>query len=200
MDTIEEHKIYLLRTNFTQQDGKPVYKIGRTTQERFNRLRSYPKEYHFIYARSCIDSISIEKQILRIFNNKYTKVIGNEFFSGDEIEMIQYINNIIDEEKSSHITNNSQISGNNKELLSSLFGKPNLNNVILVNNNNYNNSKENNKLFECRKCKKNFGYKQSRWFHEKKCKINNNNNYNIKIEMEKLREEITKLQEELYNS
>lgn len=188
------------------ENGNPVYKIGRSCQLHLNRLNSYPKDFHFIYARVCIDSISIEKQILTLFNNKYVKTMGNEYFIGDGDEMLQDIHNIIDEEKSKskkQILNNTQ----NTEIVKEISNIEQNVNENLINNTQHKKSKCSicNKeyssqtsllnhrrvihgiirkpivIHKCKKCNKEYSMYKSKWKHEKSCKITNNINNNTTI-------------------
>ena len=102
----KEHKIYLLQTNFKYNDGAPVYKIGRTAQKGFTRFADYPQDYKFIYARGCIDSIQMEKQLLNVFRRKYVASLKNEYFSGNVNDMMKDIDEIIDDEQTQHQSQN----------------------------------------------------------------------------------------------
>jgi len=90
--------IYLLKTDLKTLDNLPLYKIGRSKQKNLARMKDYPKTYTLIYGRKCIDCIYVEKQILQLFIIKYNKYFKNEYFSGNETEMIYDIHMIINEE------------------------------------------------------------------------------------------------------
>jgi len=98
---IEEHKIYLIEiAGIYGENGAKVYKVGRTAEKGLNRLKNYTnaKKCVFIMARCCKDSIPTERKIIKLFNTKYKKVVGNEYFSGDWFEMVKDINNMLNAE------------------------------------------------------------------------------------------------------
>ena len=73
--------------------------------------------------------------------------------------------------------NNNQVLSSNNQVLSS-------NNQVLSINNQVLSSKK----YKCRYCDKSYDILQSRWFHEQKCKIKDDeNNDKLKIENNKLR-------------
>ena len=97
INEIQNHdKIYLLQTDINLNNGEPIYKVGRSSQVGIRRLFSYPETYRVCLVRVCIDSKSTEKAVLNKFQSKYKKVIGKEYFSGNELEMIHDINKEID--------------------------------------------------------------------------------------------------------
>lgn len=54
MNNILEHKIYLLKTCYVEENSAiPVYKIGRTCQSNLKRFEDYPKNFKLIYLRTC---------------------------------------------------------------------------------------------------------------------------------------------------
>jgi phage/plasmid-associated DNA primase len=83
-----------------------IFKIGRTTQSgdcrKITRLLSYNKYSNIEFIRQVNNDliISLETNIINIFNCKFELVEGNEWFKGDKNEMIKLINNIIDNENS----------------------------------------------------------------------------------------------------
>jgi len=92
---MEDHKIYLLKTDFTSNSGEFIYKVGRTNQRNLLRLKGYPKTFKLIYSRACFNSLLVETQILSVFIQKYKKHSGNEYFVGNVNEMICDIDKII---------------------------------------------------------------------------------------------------------
>ena len=79
-----------------------VYKTGKTKQERLNRINrlgQYPGDITVILVRKCpIENVDeIERLILSYFVKEFTKhQRGNEYFTGNENDMIKVINAIID--------------------------------------------------------------------------------------------------------
>jgi hypothetical protein len=114
--TVPSHLIYLLKTDLKTLDNLPLYKIGRSKQKNLARMKDYPKTYTLIYGRKCIDCIYVEKKILQLFIIKYNKYFKNEYFSGNETEMIYDIHMIINEE-SFKIVNKQTIIKNDITIL-----------------------------------------------------------------------------------
>jgi hypothetical protein len=114
--TDPSHLIYLLKTDLKTLDNLPLYKIGRSKQKNLARMKDYPKTYTLIYGRKCIDCIYVEKKILQLFIIKYNKYFKNEYFSGNETEMIYDIHMIINEE-SFKIVNKQTIIKNDINIL-----------------------------------------------------------------------------------
>ena len=50
---MEDHKIYLLKTDLIDNNGEFIYKVGRTNQRNLMRLNGYPKTFQLIYSRAC---------------------------------------------------------------------------------------------------------------------------------------------------
>jgi hypothetical protein len=103
---MNEHKIYLLKTHLKTENDEYLYKIGRTTQQHLIRLSDYPKTYKLILTRACIDCIYVENKIIKLFTKKYKKEFKNEYFIGDENEMINDINEIINDQQDNNSNNN----------------------------------------------------------------------------------------------
>jgi hypothetical protein len=85
--------IYLLQEREFVKSNKPIYKLGKSKQENVSRIRQYPKGSVLYYQTICIDCDSKETELIRLFNEKYTKhpEIGNEYFEGDYNEMLNDI-------------------------------------------------------------------------------------------------------------
>jgi len=85
--------IYLLKEREFIKTKENIYKIGRTFTLK-NRMKQYPKNSKIIIVQPCIDCITVEKELLEIFKNKYLKTdIGTEYFKGDAMDMVKTINN-----------------------------------------------------------------------------------------------------------
>jgi len=85
--------IYLLKTREFIRLNENVYKIGRSHNIQ-KRLTQYPKGSKLIYYVNCYDSNICEQILLEVFKNKFIqkKEYGNEYFEGEETEMINEIN------------------------------------------------------------------------------------------------------------
>lgn len=94
--------IYLiqLREFIEHTHKQKIFKIGKTTQKRFNRLNGYPKGSELIIWIKCQNCHKIENEIIQIFKNTFLhkKEYGNEYFEGDSMSMIKIICNIIENE------------------------------------------------------------------------------------------------------
>jgi hypothetical protein len=118
---MNEHKIYLLKTHLKTENDEYLYKIGRTTQQQLIRLSDYPKTYKLILTRACIDFIYIENKIITLFTKKYKKEFKNEYFVGDENEMVNDINEIINNQQDNN--SNSNNSNNNPSTTSADYSE-----------------------------------------------------------------------------
>lgn len=81
--------IYLIRVRESVRLNEPVYKIGRTKQEGFERFKGYPKGSELYHYTVCNDCIKIETTLLRSFREKYIPRtdLGAEYFEGDWVKM-----------------------------------------------------------------------------------------------------------------
>lgn len=92
--------IYLLQKPEEIKNNKNIYKIGRTKQEIFNRLKGYPKNSKLEFLININDSYNIVDLESKIINNLKKKFIfrsdyGKEYFEGNKKEIIDNINNTI---------------------------------------------------------------------------------------------------------
>ena len=98
---MELHYIYLLRPRENVNQGQNVYKIGKTVVNKFTlapaRVNQYGKGSELISINKCINAHEVEKEILKEFNNIFTKYeYGSEYFIGDCYKMNKIINEIIE--------------------------------------------------------------------------------------------------------
>lgn len=89
--------IYLIQLREFLKSGEPIFKVGRTQQENFKRFYQYPKGSKILFQMICDNPNEAEKEIIIILKNKYIfrKDIGNEYFEGNFINMIDDIYKII---------------------------------------------------------------------------------------------------------
>ena len=85
--------IYLIQERESFRCGDNVYKIGKTTQEPYKRMDNYPKSsisFMTIIVDNCSEA---ELDLLTLFRSKYVNEtrMGNEYFIGDPIEMMNDI-------------------------------------------------------------------------------------------------------------
>jgi hypothetical protein len=89
--------VYLIQLREFIKSGEQIYKIGRTNQENFKRFYQYPKGSKILFQIVCDNSKNVEKEIIINLKKKYIfrKDIGNEYFEGNFINMIDDIYKII---------------------------------------------------------------------------------------------------------
>jgi len=89
--------IYLLQTRECITQNKCIFKIGRTSQDELRRFNCYPRGSKLHLHISCFDGVTVEKNLVHLFNERYTNVIiyGTEYFEGDLCSMMKDILNII---------------------------------------------------------------------------------------------------------
>jgi hypothetical protein len=92
--------IYLLHTREFINAEKNIYKVGKTCKENLCRFNQYPKGSQLLLQTICSNCNICERKILKIFNKKFIKAkeIGNEYFEGDYLEMIDIINTVVKNE------------------------------------------------------------------------------------------------------
>ncbi len=92
--------IYLVKLRQFIKTNENIYKIGRTSQNCIKTISQYPKGSEIIIFRKCINSINLETELIKNFKIKYKhqESYGNQYFEGNEINMINDINNFIDNE------------------------------------------------------------------------------------------------------
>lgn len=95
--------IYLIQEREFIEDKKKknIFKIGKTTQDRFKRLNGYPKGSEIIIWIQCNNCHKIENEIIKIFKTTFLhkKQYGNEYFEGNCMTMVKIIFNTIENEK-----------------------------------------------------------------------------------------------------
>ena len=111
----EENKefIYLLQEREFIKTKEPIYKIGKTKQEKLKRIKSYPNGSELLFYIVCNNCDKIEKIIINKFKSHFIhkKEFGNEYFMGDYNSMIDTIYNII---RLSKMKDNKDINENNR--------------------------------------------------------------------------------------
>lgn len=90
--------IYLIKVRkFNNCDN--IYKIGKTTQHPFKRIKQYNKDSEVICIHKVNNCHDFEKSIIEKFDILFTKIvdIGKEYYLGDEKNMVKAINDIYSE-------------------------------------------------------------------------------------------------------
>jgi len=198
---MELQYVYLIQLREFVRLKEPVYKIGRTKQHNFLRVKQYPKDSNVLYQLSCDDCIICENQIIQLFKTKYIQRsdIGTEYFEGDYKSMRDDIFEIIKE--TSLITPNQlsieNIEGGFKSMEVDIFENINETSLITIEKNKKikfycekciygcDNKKDFNKhlssnkhkeekpslCFDCTLCHKSYAYKSGLSKHKKICKM-----------------------------
>ena len=83
--------VYIIQEREFIKEGRPLYKIGRTSQEPNKRYVAYPKDSALFMMMSVPNSKNAEKAIKSLFKKKFRqdRTIGVEYFEGDVEEMKQ---------------------------------------------------------------------------------------------------------------
>nr|QOI90460.1 hypothetical protein HWQ62_00324 [Pyramimonas orientalis virus] len=180
--------IYLLQTRESYRNNETIYKIGRTEQDSLTRFNTYPNGSKIFLHMYCLDSITLERQLINIFNTKYKNIhlYGREYFDGSLHDMLNTIMNHIgytcnyDESITRYHTKLQTCLNKENSLLEeirTLKHKLKIQheemNTLYVDESNitYNgiaNTQEKNDK-TCSKCKKIFTRKDHMKVHEKKC-------------------------------
>jgi hypothetical protein len=86
--------IYLVQEREFIKTEENIFKIGMTRRPNLERVNQYPKGSDLLIQIRCIDCITLEKELITIFKDKFIqrKDIGNEYFEGDSEIMIDLIN------------------------------------------------------------------------------------------------------------
>jgi len=98
--------IYLIQPE--ELIGTKRYKIGCSKKSDLSRPKSYKKNSRYLCIMECKNPRMIEQKIKEIFNDKFSKIAGNEFFEGEEKVMKKEFINIYLE----FIDNNSELENN----------------------------------------------------------------------------------------
>jgi len=94
-----------------------IYKIGKTKQKNLKRIQNYPNGTCLLFQIICKNCDLLERKIIDNFKKKYKlrKDVGNEYFEGNYIEMINDIYNIVFNNNSSNIEINENNKSNKKD-------------------------------------------------------------------------------------
>ena len=200
------------------------YKIGMSRKNDLSRLKSYHKGTRFISIMSCNNPLLLEGLIKNKFQNKYKLIAGNEYFEGDEKNMLNDFLQIIDENKNLKELENKEIIFNNldkeiknkKNLFCKICNKNYASLSSISNHNRIFHSNNNLKIqpelkpeikieknvYSCRKCKKIFTQKQNRWRHEQKCDLNIklDENKEVKDKHIELEKQLSELRDMIHKS
>jgi hypothetical protein len=90
--------VYIIQEREFVKEGRPLYKIGRTTQKPYQRFSNYPKGSIEFLCMNVPNCKKAEAIIKNKFNTKFKvdRDIGVEYFEGDIDEMKKEFINLID--------------------------------------------------------------------------------------------------------
>jgi hypothetical protein len=75
--------------------GTNRYKLGCSSKANLDRLKSYKRNSHLLCSYKCTDPFQTENRLKAVFASKFTKVAGNEYFQGNESEMVKEFMSIV---------------------------------------------------------------------------------------------------------
>lgn len=67
--------------------GSNKFKIGYSSKNDLSRCKAYKVGTRYIHIMECIDPLTVETEIIRVFKGKFKLVCGREFFEGNETDM-----------------------------------------------------------------------------------------------------------------
>lgn len=105
--------IYLLQP--AELVGTNRYKIGISSKDNLNRLKSYGNGTRYIFFMECLDFLYIENKLKVAFNKSdCIKLIkGKEYFEGDECNIIKIFMTVMWDTKLKHIIDKDKIKNPN---------------------------------------------------------------------------------------
>jgi len=166
--------VYLLQVREFIKTNEHIYKVGRTKKENLERFNQYPKGSVLLFQQICNNSIIIEKQIIKIFKEKFTqrRDIGNEYFEGEYRNMIDIIHSTIKNEiepnnSCEYNTVKNKVSFICKVCKKSFTRKQSLERHLSISK-VHDKYKESTKTYDC-VCGNLYKHKQSLYNHKKKC-------------------------------
>lgn len=87
--------IYLLSTKAHRDDGRLIYKVGKTTQNIAARINSYGRGTVALLTMACVDCHTAERELINMFKLKYSLREGYEYFEGDCFAMMRDIQDVV---------------------------------------------------------------------------------------------------------
>lgn len=87
--------IYLLSTKAHRDEGRLIYKVGKTTQNIAARINSYGRGTVALLTMSCVDCHTAERELINMFKLKYSLREGYEYFEGDCFSMMRDIQEVV---------------------------------------------------------------------------------------------------------
>lgn len=69
--------------------GTDRYKIGRSAKNDLSRMKGYKNGTRYISIMEVENDKHVERNLINHFNNTYKKIAGNEYFQGNESDMLK---------------------------------------------------------------------------------------------------------------
>ena len=91
--------VYLIQTEEFVLSGEPVYKIGKTKKLNYIRFKQYDAGSIQLYQSVCKNCDDMERKIISLFNSKYERHSGKEYFKGNYDHMLQDISELVETER-----------------------------------------------------------------------------------------------------
>ena len=91
--------VYLIQTEEFVKSGEPVYKIGKSKRLNYIRFKEYDAGSIQLYQSICKNCDDMERKIIALFNSKYERHCGLEYFKGDYNDMLQDISELVENER-----------------------------------------------------------------------------------------------------
>ena len=96
--------IYLIQPS--ELVGTERYKIGMSNNPNLDRCKNgYKKGSRYICIMECIEPLILEGNIKKQFNEKFKLIAGNEYYEGNEKDILNTFNNLVMEYNNSSIIN-----------------------------------------------------------------------------------------------
>lgn len=120
--------IYLIQP--AELFGTNRYKIGCSENASLNRITAYKKGTRYIVIMECYKPYVLEKEIKKIFNEKFKLIAGYEYFEGVEEEIKTEFLNIVNEyEKNNKRDNNIEQVNNSNSNNGEQFNEEQIENI-----------------------------------------------------------------------
>ena len=91
--------VYLIQTEEFVKSGEPVYKIGKTKKLNYIRFKQYDAGSIQLYQSVCKNCDDMERKIITLFNSKYERPCGLEYFKGNYDDMLDDISELVENER-----------------------------------------------------------------------------------------------------
>lgn len=106
--------IYLIQP--AELVGTERYKIGMSNNTNLDRCKhGYKNGSRYICIMECNEPLKLERNIKNNFNKKFKLIAGNEYYEGNEKDILNTFNNLVIEHNNLFIINNFEYENLNKD-------------------------------------------------------------------------------------